>query len=77
MLVLWVHMNMLFLAMSPRSWDTPFCRPLAEPMVMMIMKRPQPTPNPLSAVRTGFWSRTWINSKNPSQSGRHMRLLGD
>ena len=54
MLVLWVHMNMLFLAMSPRSWDTPFCRPLAEPMVMMIMKSPQPTPNPLSAVRTGF-----------------------
>ena len=58
MLVLWVHMNMLFLAMSPKSWETPFCNPLAEPMVMMIMKSPHPTPNPLKAVRKGFCSST-------------------
>ena len=37
-------MNMLFLAMSPKSWDTPFCKPLAEPMVMMIVKSPTPHP---------------------------------
>gem|GEM_PF-6851283 len=44
------QMNMLLVAMSPKFWVTPLCKPFPEPSMMISMKIPQATLKPVRNV---------------------------